>query len=173
VRHTSEQAEACLWQARTTELITFLVALPPYLLALDSYLICFAPWGLQIVRPRKRDASSITITGSSFFGRWLLTETLISIFHQDNSLVLVLFLSLNFTIDRFAVNRRPILVEVRIGGSFVNVRMPVHSVEDLCQVRIKVSLLNFYRCQCLLCWGRNFSFYYFLAHWSLLFYDSR
>ena len=54
------------------------MALPTYLLALDSYLICFAPWGLQIVRPRKRDASSIIITGSSFFGRWLLTVTLIS-----------------------------------------------------------------------------------------------
>lgn len=78
MRHTSKQAEACLWQARTTELITFLVAPPTYLLALDSYLICFAPWGHQIVRPRKRDASSIIITGSSFFGRWLLTGTLIS-----------------------------------------------------------------------------------------------
>jgi hypothetical protein len=63
---------------RTTELITFLAALPTYLLALDSYLIFSAHLKLQIVRPRKRDASSITITGSSFFGRWLLTETLIS-----------------------------------------------------------------------------------------------
>jgi len=88
----------------------------------------------------------------------------VTIFHQDNSLVLVLFLSLNFTIDRFAMNRGPILVKVRIGGSFVDVRMSVHSVEDLRQVRVKVSLLNFYRCQRLLRWGRNFSFNYFLAH---------
>lgn len=78
--------------------------------------------------------------------------------------MLVLFLSLNFTIDRFAMNRGPILVEVRIGGSFVDVRMSVHSVEDLRQVRVKVSLLNFYRFKHILRRGRNFSFYYFLAH---------
>lgn len=78
MRHTSEQAEAYLWQVQTTELITFLVAPPTYFLCWIVILFVLLLWALQIVRPRKRDASSIIITGSSFFGRWLLTETFIS-----------------------------------------------------------------------------------------------